>query len=308
MRLTRIKNNKALALVESPLQLMCAYEAAKKINPNTEYLIRFNGFDENDRILRNTANFLMITYSQIKIRPNYFFLDILRCFPRLFEILSQKRTDYFSGSYFSGFLKIIQKLVRAERVYYLDDGVATFLAQKQMSQDGKPHSLFTFFKVKALPNQIVAKHSFEKIRLEFESEGTNASSIFIGQKLVEVRILSIDQYLEIILKAVDLSDGKLIYFPHRGEGRDTVEKIVEKAGVEVMTPDLPIELFLLKNGMRPRKIFSNTSSALFSLMAFFPEASLYSIVNYKVQTKKIPHLDEILKSLADSEKVIQLEV
>lgn len=295
-----------LFLVESPLQLLCAYEFLGRGESDFLLVVRLNGNSRNDEQMIVVADLLDLPYLPLKVSPESFFKDSLVESPALLKICSQRYRSIFIGSFFSRYFSLIRKCLRFDNLYMLDDGVATFLAQMRMNESNKTYDIATFFDVHPLEGQRKISHSFERIRSRFQSYD-EAYSVFVGQPLVDRGMLTSEAYLYLVRAALDRSDAPLRYFPHRSESSSVLETVSSIPGVTIVKTDLCIELHLLKNKVRPSTVFSSVSSALFSLSSIFPDAKFFACMSQEFDSTNSPHINEIVSALKRSEKIEILE-
>lgn len=294
----KFMKSQSLAIVESPLQLMCAYEVLQN-DPSAErsYILRLSGNIRNDQQMIETARFLEISYRSILVRPKRVAIDTILGLYFIFGLFLDARDTVYYGSYYSRFIKVIKYFVRAESVFFLDDGVATFLAQNDMSKKKKVQNIATFLPVTPLAGQNVIRHEFFNVRNRIGSEKRIKANIFIGQKMIETGILRKEHYLSCIKKAVQLSGERIIYIPHRGECSETLKSIEQIEGLAIMETTLPIELFFLASKYDPVFIYSVLSTAFFSLSLMFPDAQIVSLKHQSLHLSKVPHMKEIENGL-----------
>ncbi|MEQ4676706.1 hypothetical protein ABN063_19290 [Providencia vermicola] len=137
-----------------------------------------------------------------------------------------------------------------------------------------PIDSFTFY-------SIFADSSFnnvEKITI-LDNENflpLNSSSVFLGGKYVDIKILNFESYCNAIIKAYNIADGDLVYIPHRAESKEFLDKLKKQIPYIVITViDKPIELYLIENQWAPKFVFSIYSTALFTLANLFPTSNVY---------------------------------
>lgn len=293
---------KDIYIVETPLQLICAYEIINKSKKEYILLLRCSGVGRNDAQMEFGAKLLRLKYRKIFIRPNSVYIDTIKELINFSDIIFSRFDRIYIGSYFSRFIMSIAKVIRSNKRFLLDDGVATLLAQKKMAEKGVVYDLATFFNIKLLPGQNKITHSFEKIRDNFNLDHT-AKSIFIGQILVERNFLTLDEYVALVENAKSRVSGDFIYIPHRAESKKTTAEISKIKGINVEYSETCIELHLLTKGIYPENIFSSVSSAIFSLSAIFPNSKIHSLIHENINASNSPHFQDILDALSDKKNV-----
>jgi hypothetical protein len=270
-----------LYIVESPLQLLCAYEAIQQFNKDRYLLlIRFTGRGQNDLHLLNCAKFLNLDFESFTLRPDHFKLDFIKNILLWISLATKSFNHVFFGSIYSNALKLIRKLLKYNELFYLDDGAATLRAQTEirLKKIGKVN-WFTFFKLDLVANQIAQEHSFKKVR-EYKKFDSNKYRYFIGQPIDVIIGFSAEDYMlcvqSVAKKCTDLEP--LLYIAHRVENDDFLQKIAATPCVQVLRLDKPIEMhFIVDTKYAPLEIYSCYSTALVTLKTFFPEALVYSI-------------------------------
>lgn len=269
-----------LLIVESPLQLLCAYEAIKS-NPETPYrlLLRNNGRGSNDIHLYNCAYSLQLNYQTFLLRPDYFKYDLLKSLPLLLSICRKEYNQVYLGSYYSSFLRALKRGLRREETYYLDDGAATLRAQlEQMKEVNSKINWFTFFNILPLQGQKIKRHSFESLRKTCIKE-RKFGSYFIGQPVEIMSGYTKNQYYNSVSTIAHrfTEESPLLYIPHRIEDIELIKNI---SNIKVIKPDFPLELYFLQPEIHePLEVFGFYSTALITLKKIFPNMKSYYIQN-----------------------------
>lgn len=286
-----------LYIVESPLQLLCAYEKIVS-QKNVTIVARMNGNQRNDSQLLEVAKALDLNVIKKILRPHYIRRDIIKNFLFIMKLLT-RYDNYYFGSYHSKLLVFVRKFLSAEKIVMLDDGVATLLAQKDMAKKGKAYNVFTFFDLTPLPLQKVEKHSFQNV-VQFlgVAERQKFGHYFIGQKVVEVGIISSDLYASIVERASLMTEGnKLIYIPHRGESEEILRRLSFIKNLEIRVIDVPIELYFISKESPPMKVYSIMSTALNTLSLLSRRTEFFALVPKSLSKAKVPHISEIVRQL-----------
>lgn len=241
-----MKRMQKIAIVESPLQLMCLPKDTQRI------IIRTGG------CYATLGQFKNLSFKPLFENPflNDISILVVTCYYRMLF-----KTNIIYGSYFSRFLKTIQFIFRFSDVTYVDDGIASF-KYLQLSLP-KKYKFLTIYDELVNNVNITKNTSF----LNTCSDDAKCIDLIIGQDLIEEGMLAESEYFEGILGAIDSitdnSDIELQYFPHRRESADRVRKKLQ--GISVTTPNLPIEVYLLKNNLRVRNLVTYFSSAVFNI-------------------------------------------
>lgn len=271
-----------LLIVESPLQLLCAFEAIKK-NNQTPYtlLIRLTGRGQNDEHLLNCVKFLKIPYRTFTLSTQFPKIDFAR---NLFLWISLRRTKYetvYFGSFYSSALKLIKKNLNFKHAFYLDDGAATIRAQDDIKKNPMlTVNWFTFFHLEPIKNQIIENHEFSHLKQNLYKKTDLQHTYFIGQPPEHMIGMNEEQYLKKINLIAQQynSENPLIYIPHRVEPKTLLDKITSNDCIKILQLNIPIEMYFLQEGIpQPERIYSFYSTALMTLKSFLPNSDIIAI-------------------------------
>lgn len=267
---------KVLAIIESPFQLMCVYNFIKSKGCEYEIWARFSSSQNNKQIV-NVASYLGLGhiryFSYSKRTP----LRMLNSFMRLVLKAKQKKYDaVIVGDYLSGFLSKLTGFINKEKVLLVDDGVATFKIQRLFADQNKKHvnslATYTIFEIDPLPNQKVYKHNLSSLSELKNIEKLTAKTIYVGAKLVDLGLMKFDDYVDTLKTCRKSDDDELLYIAHRGETEVFHEQLRrELKNINIVVPDLPIELWLIKNNILPEKMYSFCSTAVYTIPLIFGE-------------------------------------
>lgn len=288
-------------IVESPLQLLCAYEAiCREKGEEYELLIRQTGRGLNDKHLISCAEYLDLKYQIFWLFPNKIKWGLFRNIPLWLKLWRGNYQEAYLGSIYSSALSMISKLIRTKKIQYLDDGAATVRAQAEMIAGKREiKNWFTFFNLKPLKGQVITKHRFDFLN-KLVSDKDYDGSYFIGQPVEIMKGINKDEYIRVIKKIAEShsEEKPLIYIPHRVEDCEFLECY---KNIKILRLDLPIELYFIKyNDKLPMEVYSFYSTALVSLKSLFPEISASAI---KISTEKSNYhqLDDVYEYLIDNE-------
>ena len=267
-----------IAVVESPLQFMCLPADTKKIFIRTGGCLATLRQFENlslsplfrNRVLNDIAIFLVV------------------CYFRLFS-----RVAIIYGSYFSRFLKTLQLILRFVDVTFVDDGIASFKYLKIALP--KRYNFLTIYDELVNGDNITKNVNF----LNPIGEESSCIDLIIGQDLIEECLLGESTYFSGVKAGINLigeaDDVELRYFPHRRENVNRVRDKLE--GVNVVTPDFPIEIYLLKNNLKVRNLITYFSSAAFNIKRVIcPNANIHILRN------------DVLYGLLDEHQVVAYDI
>jgi len=242
------------------------------------------------------------------------------------------------GDAFSGVLQVVMSISRAPEVILVDDGTATFefarqwvagehlsrwhsvatpghrrqisrFARDQISssvrrrispQSGCRLSLFTSLDVE-LPRVPVVPNTFAWVRDRYASPEVKLGSDLIGTSLVETGVVDQGHYLGGVASLVERY-GVDRYFAHRKEDGAKLAA-VERLGVSVVRPELPLEI-AARRGVLARRLISFPSTVVHTLplvLADTPAELLVCDISDTWYTAKAParsggFLDEVSSS------------
>lgn len=296
---------KDLYIVETPLQLLCAFEAIQRNSlGNYVLILRYSGVGHNDEQMYNIALLLKLDFVILNIRLGNVVRDTFKQSFKIIHLLSSSYKNIYIGSYFSRWQMSFYRGVRCNNTYLLDDGMATFLAQKKMAKSKRVYDLFTYLEVDAIKSQKIHKHNFVNLRKRYQLGEPTGQNIFVGQILVEMEFLTLKQYKNLVSEVAKSCD-ELIYIPHRSVTKSTLDEITTIKNVSILKPDSCIEVFLLENNIYPQRVYSSISSALVTLSEIFVLSKVISIIPNDISRVNAEHFDEIVDSL---NKIKNIEV
>lgn len=270
-----MKSN-SLIIVESPFQLLCAYEIICALNLKYDLVIRLSGHIQNDKQLKKMVKLLKFKrekYIYLSPNKNIFSLYKMVFFSTKYSIKNYEY--YILGDYLSGFLKLFSKFINKKKVLLLDDGVATLKIQESFIKNNKFLNLFTIFNIVPIENQNIIKHKFENLRKKYLNTNIRTNnSIYIGENLVELEILDLEKYIEIVKTVAEKEEETLYYFPHRLSSGLVIERVKNIKNIEIVYPKVSLEYYLLLKGINPKNIYSILSTALISLQIIYPNSTI----------------------------------
>lgn len=304
-KILNLVKSKDLVLVETPFQLLCAYEYVRKNSVNYALYIRTSGVGINDQQMVAMVRELgLVVSKELRVRPGNK-IDVLSAL--LIFLLSGFRfyDKVIVGSFFSGFQKLISGLVQKKEIVLLDDGVATLLADKIIADQGVSCSAFSIFELNKKNYVNFELNRFELISNDYSCElNDDYCSFFIGQKLVDIGAMDMAAYIRVLEFAVRESSGSVMhYIPHRAESRECLESVSKIAGVHMLKSDVAIEYFMLRNKWYPDKIYSVNSTALFTLASIFPKASTVAICSNAMNSEMFKHHSMIMNAFESHKSI-----
>ncbi|EJL6400285.1 glycosyltransferase 52 family protein [Vibrio navarrensis] len=112
-------------------------------------------------------------------------------------------------------------------------------------------------------------------QVSLHAEQKSESFIFIGQGSIDEKgRISLHEYLKLITLASQKSSTPLIYIPHRTEASHVSENVKKIANLTYHQSQFPIELELVKQGIKPSCIIGLSSTALYTLSKIYPDATI----------------------------------
>ena len=203
------------------------------------------------------------------------------------------------GDPFSRYVQLLLALTTAPRIVVVDDGTATmeFVAQlargdrltrwhrtgggpaaalfapvsrrartRLVPSAARRVDLFTAMPVAdaaAALGITVLPHDFAWTRARFGPPRLTGGTDLIGTSLVETGVVDLDRYLTAV-RALARAHGATRYFAHRRESTDKLHRVTAETGLEIVRPDLPLEL-VARRGPVGRTVLSFPSTVLHTL-------------------------------------------
>ena len=270
--MTVAKGRDALALVESPAQLLHVLEwaHAAEAADRTRAVVLAPADEPTRAQLRTMLEFAAEEGIAIDWRdPRASLTDGLRVAAELRRDAAQSRT-LVVGDPFSGMIQALLPAPGSREVVLVDDGTATleFAAQLASGQrlrrwDGGNEGpvrawmstrarrffdtgklrLFTVMSVTGVPQSRVQHHNYQWTRRRFGPVRTRPSVDVIGSSLVETGMVRPDAYLEAVATlAIENNAGS--YYAHRREDAAKLDRIRALTGLRVIRPNVPLEIEL----------------------------------------------------------------
>lgn len=294
---------RSVFIVSSPLQAMCALEAAYVYNVVWPVFVILS-----DRSTNNEGT--------INILHKYGILDlkILNC-SSFYQVVTELKSfirandlnQFYDNLFVGDFLNPTQRYFalnffkRVNKLIYLDDGNSTIEVFKWGNLKPKLRSLSYLIKASfvdviilfcskvpteffSMFNGDTSKFVCRRNRLSlFKSnpEPISPKGVFIlGSNICEIGLLRREQYenaLKVILKSVTekYQSEQVFYCPHRGERIDEIEKLLKKFGMTKYTSSWSLEIGMLHDNICPMATFSFGSTASYSLKLIFPKVDTY---------------------------------
>ncbi len=300
----------AVLMVASPLQLLCAIEAIFFYRIKNYFLLvnaSKSSYNERQMILLletfGVSNYFLMTKT-----GRGAFWKFVNVYVRL------KKTHFrygFIGENGPAFRSLCFSL-KPEKIYVLDDGIASFEAQRDIynpslrylwrSRFGKLRSYryalvgmtlkqpknISFFSAileKPIVNESIVKHKFENV-IAYCSENSHAFKqrsikdkiVFVDTPLITTHILS-EEYCKKLYKYIlDVygSNNGLVFRPHRSQSEEELRQLVPFDCVQLIPNHRPVELDFILGGL-PNMVVGTISTALLTLRSLFPGLPLVSL-------------------------------
>ncbi|MEU9863838.1 hypothetical protein AB0D99_23490 [Streptomyces sp. NPDC047971] len=123
--------------------------------------------------------------------------------------------------------------------------------------------IFTSLPVEPPPGTTVTANTFAWTRARFGPPRLTRGSDLVGTSLVETGVIDADRYTRAV---ADLAadHGATRYFAHRRESAEKLHRIAVETGLEIVRPDLPLEL-IARRGPIGRTVVSFPSTVVHTL-------------------------------------------
>ncbi len=131
--------------------------------------------------------------------------------------------------------------------------VGGYARRRLTARPGRRIELFTALPVTAPPGTVLRPNRLEWSRARFGPPAVRTSADLIGTSLVENGVVDLDRYLEAVTKIAEVG-GVTRYFAHRREREDKLRLLSTRAGLEIVRPDLPLELVARRGPIGARLI------------------------------------------------------
>jgi hypothetical protein len=101
--------------------------------------------------------------------------------------------------------------------------------------------VFTSMPVDPSPGITITVNEFTWTRARFGPPTVTRGADLVGTSLVETGVVDLGQYLAAV-SALARTHGATRYFAHRRESADKLHRLAVETGLEVVRPELPLEL------------------------------------------------------------------
>ncbi|MFF4358601.1 hypothetical protein [Streptomyces sp. NPDC001604] len=203
------------------------------------------------------------------------------------------------GDPFSRYVQLLLTITKARDLVVVDDGTATmeFVAQLARGErlvrwhrkGGRPSArdlifapvsskarrrltpsarrrvaVFSSMPMDEIPPGVtVHTNDFAWTRFRFGPPRITKGADMVGTSLVETGVVDGDRYLEAV-RTLAKTHGATRYFAHRRESTDKLHRLAAETGLEIVRPDLPLEL-IARRGPIGRTVLSFPSTVVHTL-------------------------------------------
>ncbi|MFH8568949.1 hypothetical protein [Streptomyces sp. NPDC017993] len=301
-RAAAAETGSTLAFVESPVQLLNVLEWAHTAQAEALTVVVLSPHDPMTRgQLRRMAELARdeghtVRWEEARGGPS----APVRTIGGLTPLLRRARRVVI-GDPFSRYVQLLLTLTRARDLVVVDDGTATmefigqlargerlvrwhrhgsgrgardvifapFSATARRRLTPEPEGgrrtvgLFSSMPVDPPPGVRVTTNEFAWTRSRFGPPRLTRGTDLVGTSLVETGVVDADRYLEAV-RALARTHGATRYFAHRRESADKLHRLATETGLEVVRPDLPLEL-IARRGPIGKLILSFPSTVVHTL-------------------------------------------
>ncbi|MDX3227546.1 hypothetical protein [Streptomyces sp. ME19-01-6] len=202
------------------------------------------------------------------------------------------------GDPFSRYVQLLLTLTRAQDLVVVDDGTATMefvsqlasgeplvrwhrrgtgrgaremvfapvsaTARRRLTPGGDRRvEVFSSMPVEPPAGVTVTANSFAWTRARFGPPLLTRGTDLVGTSLVETGVVDLERYLEAVA-SLARTHGATRYFAHRRESADKLHRVATEIGLEIVRPDLPLEL-IARRGPIGHTIVSFPSTVVHTL-------------------------------------------
>ncbi|MFI6423357.1 hypothetical protein ACIBG6_39010 [Streptomyces sp. NPDC050842] len=140
----------------------------------------------------------------------------------------------------------------------------TSLARRRLAPArGRTVEIFTSLPVEAPPGIEVTENSYAWTRTRFGPPLLTGGADLVGTSLVETGVVDADHYARVVAELAR-AHGATRYFAHRRESAEKLHRIAVDTGLQVVRPDLPLEL-IARRGPIGRTVVSFPSTVVHTL-------------------------------------------
>lgn len=302
----------SLFFIESPLQLLNAYEAESYFTcKKSFYIVRLSNNKQNDEQIEKLIEYLSIREKCFIIKinsKNKNIIDLIKIlilkiyFFRIKNIFER----FFIGNFESGLFSLLTKKLKKEQIILLDDGSKSIVTQKNFTDDFN-FDFFSFYDLIPFKNQNIYKNNFEKLRNKISLKTSTNEILILGSKLSEISIIDEDYYIELIKKiSTYFQDKELIYIPHREENKNKLERIKKEIpNIKINYIEYPVEFYGINENKKIKTVISFYSTALYTMSKIYDSEAIAVKFNFEKSEHKI-NIKEVYNFYEKHMKVVDL--
>jgi len=253
--------------VDSPFQLMQAYELVCEKNNIKRIYVRLNDQFENNNQLLNIIDFYDMT--------NVTVINISALYQKLyhyvkFTIIAFFIKEFVIGDSKSTLFKLLIIFHSNSKFILLDDGVSTINSPEENAVF-KRFTIFSHYVNFPIINNFY--HLKEKLKLNGELK-----HIIIGGKFISEGICSESTYHQALSRIVQnlTKTIPIIYVPHRGETNQQLDKLKKLFAIDIDRTKLPIELISAELNISPASLSHVLSTAVYSMRVIYGNLPIYT--------------------------------
>jgi hypothetical protein len=143
-------------------------------------------------------------------------------------------------------------------------GVFSSAARRRLTPGGRRKvELFSAMPATPPPGMALRTNRFAWTRSRFGPPRTLAGTDLIGTSLVETGVVDPERYLAVVASLAQ-RHGARRYFAHRREAPDKLHRLAAETGLEIVRPDLPLEL-VARRGPIGQSVLSFPSTVVHTL-------------------------------------------
>lgn len=297
---------KAVFIITSPFQAICAVEAALKFKIKTPVFILLQG--QKHEVNKNTKDiFELNNINEFHILVYNSFLQILKQASADIYSLNLNKNNFdfiFLGDFFSPLQRIFATnfVTKQNRFIFLDDGNSTIEAYHWGMSAVRFKSINIFIKTvltdlifrfkrsraieffSIFPNEsnrfLVTPNLLQNLKTKID-KGRKSKVFVLGSSLYNLGLITKESYfsyLEKINQHILMHHPKeeILYCPHRGESEAFVNDIRESFPIKIYRTKATVEMDFILNKYNPIAVYSFGSTASFTIKILFSETSVYS--------------------------------
>ena len=264
---------KKIAYINSSFQyiniLEYLYKFQKKSLKTFVVISDFSKWENSNKkiIILNIINeFLNVKDIQIIQIKNSFERSMIIQLLKFKKFLNNKINLYLMGNYDS--YLAIMFFEASKKCIIVDDGTNSLNFKKNFKKKLKKNlMIFSIFEKKVFQIKNHISNTYEICKKFLKKKREIIKKILIcGNASVEKNILLFDEYLNALKTTRKLfKNSEIFYFPHPKENKSNIYKIKRELKFNLIQVSLPVEIYLLKNNFKYKKIISYTSTSSLSL-------------------------------------------